>query len=161
MSNVREIVYSGLDVADWFVNRAVSDGRNLSIMSLLKLAYIAHGWRLEMTGRPLFDDIVEAWQYGPVIPKVYRAYRPQGISVSRTLGNFKSVKPADADFLEQIYKIYGAMDPFHLSDLTHVDGGPWDLATKAGGYYAPIPNEMIMQHYQARRRSSEATANNG
>ena len=147
------MTYSALQIANWFVRRAANDGRTVSIMSLLKLCYIAHGWRLEITGEPLFSNEIEAWQYGPVIPEVYRAFRHQGVQVNSEVPfHGCAISPEDEDFLEQIYGIYGGMSAFQLSDLTHVVGGPWDIATKAGGNYAPIPNDLIKQHYETKRQ---------
>lgn len=144
--------YDARQIANWFVTRAQRDGRNLSIMSLLKLTYIAHGWHLETHDKPLFHNRIEAWQYGPVIPDVYRDFRSQGIDVSAPV---KAPSPnftnADESFLEQVWNIYGKLSPFRLSELAHVSGGPWDIATRTGGYYAPIPNELIKQHYDLKR----------
>ncbi|AVW92216.1 Panacea domain-containing protein [Celeribacter baekdonensis] len=64
------MAYDARQIANWFVVRAQREGRTLSIMSLLKLTYIAHGWHLEMQEVPLFSNRIEAWQYGPVIPEV-------------------------------------------------------------------------------------------
>ena len=155
------MTYDARQVANWFVTRALRDGKSLSIMSLLKLTYIAHGWHLETQSAPLFQNRIEAWQYGPVIPEVYRAFRRQGINVSSPV----SVPPVefsseDENFLEQIYAIYGSLEAFQLSDLTHVTGGPWDIATKTGGYYAPIPNELIKQHYDQKRAEAVKQASN-
>ncbi|MFK4794236.1 Panacea domain-containing protein [Sphingobium sp. ZW T5_29] len=148
--------YDARQIANWFIKRAANDGRVLSIMSLLKLAYIAHGWHLEMRGgKPLFDNRIEAWQYGPVIPDVYNEFRPQGVSASDISPAYQA--PLDAsteDLLEQIYKIYGRMSPFQLSELTHVAGGPWETARKWGGWYAEIPDEVILSHYVAKRQQS-------
>jgi hypothetical protein len=71
--------YDARQIANWFIERSSREGRPLSIMSLLKLAYISHGWRLEMQNRPLFHNRIEAWQHGPVIPDVYKTLRPQGL----------------------------------------------------------------------------------
>lgn len=147
------MTYNALHIANWFVRRAADEGRSVSIMSLLKLCYIAHGWRLEITGQPLFLNEIQAWQYGPVIPEVYHAFRRQGVVVTGEV-QVDGVRLPDEDevFLEQIYSAYGHLSAFQLSDLTHVSGGPWDIATKAGGTYAPIPNELIRQHYESKRQ---------
>jgi uncharacterized phage-associated protein len=152
------MAYDARQIANWFVERANRDGRRLSIMSLLKLTYIAHGWHLETRQSALFNNRIEAWRYGPVIPDVYNAFRSQGVNV---IAPISVAQPAmlgvdDQSFLEEIWKIYGSLDPFHLSELTHVAGGPWDLATKTGGYYAKIPDELILQHYQLKRAQSRA-----
>jgi len=126
--------YDARQIANWFIERAQSEGRALSIMSLLKLSYIAHGWRLEMAQSPLFHNRIEAWQHGPVVPEVYSGFRPQGVVPQQQLPSFPApTDVGDVDFLEQIYKIYGHMSPFMLSDLTHVAGGPWETARGWGG----------------------------
>ncbi|HWK65413.1 MAG TPA: type II toxin-antitoxin system antitoxin SocA domain-containing protein [Rhizobiaceae bacterium] len=148
-------MYDARQIANWFVQRAARDGRHLSIMALLKLAYIAHGWHLEMRNAPLFPNKIEAWKYGPVIPDVYNAFRGQGIDIRQTSSRYTSdVTPLDADLLEQIYGSYGKLSAQRLSDLTHEPGGPWDIATKQWGWFAPIPNEIILPHYQMKRRLS-------
>ena len=57
--------------------------------------------------------------------------------------------------MEQIYGIYGTIPPFQLSNLTYVPGGPWDIVMKSGGKYATIPNELIKQRYDAKRRAAQ------
>lgn len=147
------MTYDARQIANWFIARAKGEGRTLSIMSLLKLAYIAHGWRLEMLNKPLFHNRIEAWQHGPVIPDVYNTLRKQGVVPTTPATEFPlPADPVDVDFLEQIYKIYGHMSPFKLSELTHVPGGPWETARKWGGWYAEIPNDLIQSHYVAKRQ---------
>lgn len=149
--------YDARQIANWFIERSARDGRPLSIMSLLKLTYISHGWRLEMQNRPLFQNRIEAWQHGPVIPDVYKALRPQGL-VPRTIDSDypPPTDPADTGFLEEIYNIYGHLSPFKLSELTHVPGGPWETARQWGGWYAEIPDDLIKSHYISKRQSSVA-----
>lgn len=151
------MTYDARQIVNWFIERAQSEGRTLSIMSLLKLAYIAHGWRLEMTQDPLFNNRIEAWKLGPVVPEVYSGFRPQGVVPQKTLSQFPPpTDPSDIDFLDQIYKIYGHMPPFKLSDLTHVPGGPWETAREWGGDRAEIPNDLIRSHYIAKRQTANA-----
>lgn len=153
-------MYDARQIANWFVQRASQDGRQLTIMQLLKLVYIAHGWHLEMRHSPLIMNKIEAWKYGPVIPDVYNSYRGQGVYVSRSLPSFNSSMPAhDAHLLEEIYKIYGTLPAGRLSDLTHEPGGPWDQATKMWGWFAPIPDDLIRPHYEMKRKQAQAARN--
>ncbi|MFG6620625.1 Panacea domain-containing protein [Sulfitobacter sp. 1A05707] len=150
-------MYDARQIANWFIQRSSQDGRSLSIMSLLKLVYIAHGWNLEIRNTPLFENKIEAWQYGPVIRDVYNAFRPQGVNISKTDPSF----PQDVDvnysnFLEEIYEIYGHLSPFKLSEITHEAGGPWETATKWGGWFAEIPNDLIKSHYVSKRQLANA-----
>ena len=151
------MAYDARQITNWFINRASRDGCSLSIMSLLKLVYIAHGWHLEMKNQPLIKNRIEAWQHGPVIPDVYHKFRPQGVNPRSPAPEFSQpVSPSDDEFLEQIYKIYGGMSPFRLSELTHVAGGPWETARNWGGWYAEIPDDLIHSHYVAKRQLSSA-----
>ena len=152
------MTYDARQIANWFIERAAKDKRVLSIMSLLKLTYIAHGWNLEMRSEPLISNRIEAWRYGPVIPEVYRSFRHQGINPKQPDASFPSpTEAADVGFLEQIYGIYGSLDAFRLSELTHEAGGPWETASKLGGAFAEIPNDLILGHYVHKRRLAKLT----
>ena len=52
--------YDARQIANWFVTRAKQDANVLSVTTLLKLCYIAHGWHLELLGGPLFNNRIEA-----------------------------------------------------------------------------------------------------
>lgn len=47
-------------------------------LKLNKLLYYAQGAYLARTGRPLFNEQIEAWAYGPVVPSIYRKYKVCG-----------------------------------------------------------------------------------
>lgn len=149
--------YDARQIANWFIDRAKRDGRSLSIMSILKLVYIAHGWNLEIRNLPLINNRIEAWQYGPVIPDVYNTFRRQGITPTQPDAGVHSLEDAEVEaFLEEIYGIYGKMSPFRLSELTHEPGGPWETTTQWGGWFAPIPNDLIKSHYVSKRKLANA-----
>ncbi len=48
-------------------------------MKLLKITYIAHGFYLGMKQRSLFENNVQAWQYGAVIPDLYHVIKRFGM----------------------------------------------------------------------------------
>lgn len=148
-------MYDARQIANWFVERARQDSRILSIMSILKLVYIAHGWHLEMRNGPLIRNKIEAWKHGPVIPDVYNAFRKQGIYIKKTESiDGPEVSAYDRHLLEEIYRLYGSLPATRLSDMTHEPGGPWDIATKTRGWFAPITNDLIQPHYAAKRQTA-------
>lgn len=138
------------NIANRFLELAAERGDALTPMQLLKLVYIAHGWTLGLLGRPLIRDDVEAWQYGPVIPRLYNAVRhfkshpvvgPIKANVSQQI-----MGPEDS-IIRQVYEIYGNRSGPALSRLTHQKGSPWATVYQRGEYGTAIPNDVIEDHY--------------
>ena len=48
---------------------------DLTNMKLNKLLYFSQGHYLKKYGRPLFNNVIEAWGHGPVVPEVYSTYK--------------------------------------------------------------------------------------
>ena len=68
-------------VANYFVEKGKADKKNIDLLKLVKLVYIAHGWHLGLydeIDRPLIREDVEAWKYGPVVRSVYDAFKGVG-----------------------------------------------------------------------------------
>ena len=149
------MTYDARQITNWFIQRAASDGKVFSIVSLLKLAYISYGWYLETKNETLFRNRIEAWSSGPVIPDICKTFRSQGINSRQVIPEYKMVtEPEDVDFLEQIYNIYGQIPYDQLFRLTQESGSPWETARKWGGQYAEIPDEIIKAHYIVKRNLS-------
>lgn len=126
-----------LDVADAL-------GLPLTHMAVHKIAYFAHGWHLAQTAEPLITEEFEAWEYGPVLPTLYAAFKDAGrqpvrsravafnpVTQHRTIAHAR-VAPKDAALIRDIMRAYGRMNALTLSDLTHRPGGPWDRVWNAG-----------------------------
>ena len=148
-----------LAIANRFVEKAVLARRPLTILHLVKMVYLAHGWCLGFTGRPLISTPVQAWRHGPVIPEVYGEFRPQGIyNIAMTAfdenGDVIRAKLSEReeDIVDQVYDNYSPLSARRLSALTHAEGSPW---SRTKGYYAPIPNAAIREYYGKRVRESQ------
>ena len=64
------------DVADFFIDIAnMSEDDQMTNLKLNKLLYYAQGVFLARTGKPLFDDDIEAWDLGPVVSCIYQKYK--------------------------------------------------------------------------------------
>ncbi len=64
---------SAYEVARCLVRLAAHDEEPdyLTNLRLQKLLYYAQAWSLAMRDKPLFDDRIEAWPSGPVVPSVF------------------------------------------------------------------------------------------
>lgn len=144
--------HSALAVAGYLLERASEVPRSLSPMKLIKLVYIAHGWMLGLYGRPLFEEDVEAWRYGPVIRELYhevktfraRAVPPNLDGLSSDATEFDEY---EQDVMNQVQNVYGKYTAIQLSRLTHSPGTPWDLIYNKFGRDFVIPNDLIEDHY--------------
>lgn len=162
-------------IANYFVKKALADGFPVTLMKLVKLVYIAHGWHLGLTtpSQPLLSEGVQAWKYGPVVPSVYDAFRVNGSSnvteLAATVGpDGRMVYQAVADpgltqFLDAVWERYKRFDGLQLSALTHQQDTPWytcwhnEGASNVMGYV--IPNNLIASHYHAMADANRARTN--
>lgn len=134
-------------------------------MELQKLVYFAHGWYLALTGDPLIEETVKAWNFGPVIPPLYNRLKRYGNNVVTdyikekdpvTGEEIPSPEPQDAytrSVLSRVCQVYGHMDGVQMSYLTHKPGTPW-YKIWHDNKYGEIPNELIRDHFRELRAAS-------
>lgn len=137
-------------VAAYMLYLADQHHRSLTPMQLLKLVYIAHGWFLGLHGRPLVNEDVEAWPYGPVIPSLYHRYKKYG---SHPIEESADAKPSGFDgdeerTMEQVWHGYGSRSGVSLSALTHESGTPWAETMERLGPGAVISIDLIEDYYR-------------
>lgn len=143
---------SSLSVARYLVTRAKEQGRTLSPMKLVKLVYMAHGWMLGIYGRPLIEDTVEAWQYGPVIPDLYEHVKrfgeqPVVLNYLNQPEDTENFSETEQSIMDQVHDIYGKYPAMTLSAMTHSRNTPWKKVHGNRKVGAVISNDLIEQHY--------------
>jgi uncharacterized phage-associated protein len=171
--------YDTKAIANYFLDLAQAEGKPLSPMKLQKLVYFAHGWYLGLTGKPLLDEAVQAWSFGPVIQSLYKEFLEFGACdidrIARTRvftespdildwkwsyhePSLKESSNKDKDFVEhllkRIWEVYSGYSAAQLSNLTHEPGSPWDQVSKKYNSkipkYETIPEEAILSYFQAQ-----------
>jgi len=159
--------FKSLAVANRFIEIGKESGsKDLTLMKLLKLVYFAHGWHLALADRPLIDEQLEAWKFGPVAPEVYNSFRGMGSEPIRTpveaIVNFNMdsldepikfetpmtpSEPRLEAFFKKIWDVYGKWTAYQLSELTHQPGTPWHTVWyERGGStrkHTDIPDDII------------------
>lgn len=122
---------TSLDVAKRIVVD-YGDAVELSNLKLNKLVYFAQAVNLHTTGRPLFDDPIEAWAYGPVEPLVYNAFRRFGRGRVNVPKDEAIPLPESKNVLDAVMSTYGPLPAFDLVRLTHRGDGAWSRVYKPG-----------------------------
>lgn len=127
---------TAVQVANYLILKARTEKEgDLTNMKLQKLLYFAQGLFLAGTeGKQLlFDDPIEAWKYGPVIPSVYQQLSGFGenqinvflLDKSGNIAEFESLDKDVKYVADYVWNKYGHYDSYRLSSMTHRPDTPW------------------------------------
>jgi uncharacterized phage-associated protein len=164
------MAYSAIAVANAFIEKAKKRGiKDVTPMKLQKLVFYAHAWSLVMSNKPLVNEKVFAWPYGPVIESIYHEFKGYGstnISNPGTELDFddapnaliraKYVTPSipESDeltlsLIDSVLDAYGDQSAIALSNLTHRPGSAWYTVMEDHGggerRNLSIPNDVIKE----------------
>lgn len=120
-----------IDVANYLVERW---GREYPVTSLRLgvMLYRAQVASVAATGEPLFEDRIEAWQCGPVVPAVARALgESDGARITEPLGRAE-VASELAPLIDSVANEVGPLSAFDLVSLARRPGGAWAGAYRPG-----------------------------
>ena len=110
------------DIAHYFLAQTDEDaGDTISNLKLQKLVYYAQGFYLALYNKPLFNEEIEAWTHGPVIPALYRVYKKYAanpIPVPTDL-DFDVYSKEVKELLDEVFLVYGQYSGWKLRALTH------------------------------------------
>src|SRR6266487_3327345 len=69
------MTHDGRAVANFILDFCDARTRRITHIHLQKLVYFCHVWSLIELRRPLVKHKFEAWDYGPVLPYLYREFK--------------------------------------------------------------------------------------
>jgi uncharacterized phage-associated protein len=113
---------SAYDVAAYILERCGP----MSTWKLQKLVYYSQAWHLVWKDNPLFQEEIEAWANGPVIPDLYREHRGY-FNLSRdqlARGESANLSDEQRQAIDAVLNFYGDKSGQWLSELTHAEA-PW------------------------------------
>ncbi len=151
-------------VAQRFYELANAEGQKLTNMKLQKLVVFAHGIHLAAYERPLVDEPIRAWNFGPVIPDLYEKLRKYGSSaVTEELipsdeAHQKLAVDSNAESsIDATWKAYGHLTAWQLSELSHRNGSPWYTTWERNNdRFGVISNRDMADYYRQRIRLNNA-----
>lgn len=139
--------YSAVDIANYFISLYKYDEEHPTNLKLNKMVYFAQGHALARLGHTLFDERIEAWNFGPVEKSVYNTFKKYGKSgietPSRPLPSFGE---EDENLLLDVARRYGRFTGSALTSMTHRKGSPWSLVYN-GNKNVSIPIDSIKSYF--------------
>ncbi|ALE95906.1 hypothetical protein ABH11_01562 [Serratia marcescens] len=138
------------DVAEYFLAHCDEDSGDLiSNLKLQKLSYYAQGFSLALLGRSLFNEKIEAWMHGPVVPDLYHRYKEHGNGALPAPKNFDIDKFSkdEIELLDEVYKVYGQFSAWKLRNMSH-DEAPWVQTYVEGAASQEIKPEIMSEFFK-------------
>ena len=145
------MAYKVEDIAVKLLALAANDhGADLMTnLKLQKMLYYEQGFHLAYFGTPLFEEEIEAWMYGPVVPAVYNTYSQYGrggIDPGPEETITLSGEKEEALFME-VYQVYGAFSAIGLMNKTHEEM-PWKTTPTGSGHI--ITKDKMREYFKKR-----------
>jgi uncharacterized phage-associated protein len=139
-------------LAEFIIFSACKRGIFITNLKLQKLLYYSQAWRLAIIGEPLFDERIEAWVHGPVVPPVFGTFKHFRASPIDTIPFEGSIESSDRDHsiqehISEILDVYAGFSGGQLESLTHQES-PWLEARK--GLAADEPSNNVISHDSMR-----------
>lgn len=144
-------MYSAVDIGRYIINYSNSKGYGISNLKLQKLLYFVQAYFLINSNgdEACFFDRIEAWDFGPVVPNVYREFSengscniptitsylvfgPGGISgIRRVAYDDSMIDKKDKKLIEKIVDDLSAYSASTLVRITHMQE-PWKSTYNKG-----------------------------
>lgn len=150
-----EAKYNVYDIANWFLSK-----ESMTPKKLQKMIYYAYAWYLTIANDPegqirskLFDNKIEAWVHGPVVPEIYAKYKTYGYNEIDKLDEHENFDYNTENILDQVFKVYSDFDGNELESITHQEL-PWINARNGAEPLESSRNEIkdkdIINCYSSR-----------
>ena len=119
------MAYKALDIANKIISKTdLEHGDTISNLKLQKMMYYQQGFHLAYFGTPLFDEDIVAWQYGPVVPSVYKEYKSFESNSISTSKEGISLSDDEEELFNNVYEEYNQFSAVALMKMTHEES-PW------------------------------------
>ncbi|MGB0879210.1 MAG: Panacea domain-containing protein [Polaribacter sp.] len=145
------MAYPVLHIANKIIaSTDVEHGELISNLKLQKLLYYMQGYFIAVFGKQLFENEIEAWQYGPVIRDVYNHFKSNGSSsINIESGAIIAELNDEEDALfNEVLNEYGQYSAIKLMNMTHEEL-PW-VKTFSENPQGVISNDLMIEYFKTQ-----------
>ncbi len=145
-------------VANFILTQAEGEGVPVTQLKLLKLVYLLYGWVRAILDERLFDEDIQAWRLGPVVPSLYHEFKRFGsdpiterslcmdddgiITVPSISGNH----PVEM-VMRKAWDVYKPFTAFALVNKTREPDSPWAKHYDSSSTHQTIPDADIQEYF--------------
>lgn len=124
-------MYKAIDLAKYIVSKCIGEKCPISNLQLQKILYYIQRDFLRRD-EVAFEDAIEAWQFGPVVPKVYYYYSGFGAMPISFVREDHEVLYNDKQNIDAIVETKRKLHPWDMVRDTHQPNGAWAQTYKDG-----------------------------
>mgnify|MGYP005883049583 FL=1 len=151
-----DLIKADIEVKPIDIAKIILSKKSFCQLALEKIMYFVDCEYIKRYGEPIFRDEFQAWDFGPVIPKVYRKYKFHGYdkiiltNEQKLIVCSKMMKFKDYDkissVIDEVIERYEGYTANDLVTESHEEGSPWDLVYNDGfGRNEIISKDLIKQ----------------
>lgn len=135
--------YDALEVSRHIINYSNDAGYGITNLKLQKLLYFVQAYFFIKKGKPCFRDSIEAWNFGPIVPSVYREYKRYGgfyvfsvetyidsLTLKRKKFEDNVISVEDKKLIDEVIDTFAEYSNSRLTDLVHGQT-PWQEAYRS------------------------------
>jgi len=136
-----------IDIAAYILSKT----GDVSTMKLQKLVYYSQAYSLVRNDVPLFENRIEAWANGPVIPDLFQTHKKKYVVRLESMDFPRN--PVELSEMEKIcvdtviHKL-GLLSGAQLSELTHSED-PWQNSRRGLALNEPSKREITRESIKA------------
>ncbi len=145
-------MYDAGEVAKFVIDECIDEGNPVANLKLQKILYFMWIDWYNARGEYLFDDRIEGWHFGPVVPDVYRRYRNLLADPIREAEEHSITSRSDLRLLRKLVGRYNAMTIGDLIQESCLDGSPWDRAGRDREPFPEITKDLMIDEARSSKR---------
>lgn len=144
------MAYNVYDIAN-LILRLANNGYGsepISNMKLQKLLYYEQGYHLACFDEPLFNEDIEAWKFGPVVPQIYEKYKCHQDQPIMPEDGEVQMSGQHYELFYNVFTFFNKYSAFGLMEKTHNEL-PWLETSKNGSEFNHvIPKALISEFFK-------------
>ena len=102
------MAYSAVELSKYIITKCARENKPISNLQLQKILYFIQKEYLQKKGVPAFNDPIEAWRFGPVVPESYYFFCGAGAMPITDIYDDFCISPADAELIDKIAELGGS-----------------------------------------------------